>query len=590
MYSLLKNNPKPSKAQIEHSLDGNICRCTGYRAILDSMKSFAHNEEPIDIEDLKNLKCLNKEQCCSAKSNNCSIQIEDQIWHSPENINDLFDILNKHKKDSVKLVSGNTSVGYYKDQESFQVYINLKNVLELQRIEREDENIKIGSAVSLSSLVSSFEKFASSDGFNHLNELAASLRKIGNTHVRNMASWSGNLVMKKQHPDFQSDVVVFLEAVSAQIEVFQDGNTSHMTISEFLSNEQLNSGLYLITSMRLPKLNNKLTRIKMFKITPRAQNSLSYISCGFRFDFTSSESSQIASKPIIAFNGVNQGFFRASRLESYLEFNNIQSEDVFKESIEILKNELRSSGLFESTNPLLASPQYRANLCLSLYYKFVLSIVQPHIKKEFESALESIVDTRPISKGSHTYEKNEQLFPFTKPIPKLSSYAQTSGESKYVDDLSELTHQLHGAFILTQVASARISSICTEEALKMPGVKRILLAKDILGENNIMPKPFKPEPLFTDDLIEYAGQPVGLVIADTYEQAKQAAKLVKVNYSVVNTPILTISDAIKANSFHPQPVNDLIVGNADEAIENAQHKIQGEMEFHGTQFNFYLEV
>jgi xanthine dehydrogenase/oxidase len=55
-FSLLQENPAPSQQQVEDSFDGNLCRCTGYRAILDSMKSFAADKGgTIDIE-----VCYNK--------------------------------------------------------------------------------------------------------------------------------------------------------------------------------------------------------------------------------------------------------------------------------------------------------------------------------------------------------------------------------------------------------------------------------------------------------------------------------------------------------------------------------------------------
>lgn len=254
-----------------------------------------------------------------------------------------------------------------------------------------------------------------------------------------------------------------------------------------------------------------------------------------------------------------------------------------------MQDELKSSGLFESNNPLLPSANYRANLCLGLYYKFILS-TNTAIGEELQSAPESITDTRPVSQGTQSYETRDDLFPLTKPMPKLNAYTQATGESKYVDDLSELNHQLHAVFMLTQVANARIHSIDVDQVLKMPGVRRVLLAKDIPGENNIMPKPFVTEPLFTDDLVEYAGQPVGLVIADTYQQAKEASKKVQINYSQINKPILTIKQAIEANSFHPSPMKDFVKGDVDEAIKSAKHKISGEVDFNSSQFAFFMEV
>jgi xanthine dehydrogenase/oxidase len=57
MYSLLKENAKPTAQEVEDSFDGNLCRCTGYRPILDAMKSLATpaTDSPqcsADIEDL----------------------------------------------------------------------------------------------------------------------------------------------------------------------------------------------------------------------------------------------------------------------------------------------------------------------------------------------------------------------------------------------------------------------------------------------------------------------------------------------------------------------------------------------------------
>lgn len=45
-YSMLKNNPTPTQEEIEKEFDGNICRCTGFRPILDAMKFFASDADP----------------------------------------------------------------------------------------------------------------------------------------------------------------------------------------------------------------------------------------------------------------------------------------------------------------------------------------------------------------------------------------------------------------------------------------------------------------------------------------------------------------------------------------------------------------
>lgn len=105
-------------------------------------------------------------------------------------------------------------------------------------------------------------------------------------------------------------------------------------------------------------------------------------------------------------------------------------------------------------------------------------------------------------------------------------------------------NELNGAFILSSIGAARLDKIDTSVALKMPGVYRIILAGDIKGTNTFTAPPLADELLFCEDQVDYAGQPLGLVIAETLEQAKEASKAVIVTYKDQKTPILNIYDAI----------------------------------------------
>jgi xanthine dehydrogenase/oxidase len=105
MYTTLKKSPKPSKDEIENSLDGNLCRCTGYRAILDTMKSFAKDEQPIDIEELCKLKCLSVKddgKCCGKAENDEGsmhhLSVNNKDWYAPSSLADLKLILNNKGK------------------------------------------------------------------------------------------------------------------------------------------------------------------------------------------------------------------------------------------------------------------------------------------------------------------------------------------------------------------------------------------------------------------------------------------------------------------------------------------------------------
>lgn len=122
---------------IEKSFGSNICRCTGYRSILDAFKSFGidapKSEEINDIEDLHICKkdgSLCNTNCRSNKDHDdwcvitkCDVLNEtyrdasmkvlkdSKIWYRVKEINDIFDILEKQGDDSYMLVAGNTAKG-----------------------------------------------------------------------------------------------------------------------------------------------------------------------------------------------------------------------------------------------------------------------------------------------------------------------------------------------------------------------------------------------------------------------------------------------------------------------------------------------
>ena len=147
--SLLKANPKPTKQQVEDNFDGNICRCTGYRPILDAMKSFASDSadsedggfECIDIEvtsitvliylsHVYNIAHFHKQDlgthpCCKSSGQPCQGTRElcsglrasatDPEWFAPASLTELASIFSDASDNSkkIKLVCGDTGRGQY---------------------------------------------------------------------------------------------------------------------------------------------------------------------------------------------------------------------------------------------------------------------------------------------------------------------------------------------------------------------------------------------------------------------------------------------------------------------------------------------
>ena len=166
-----------------------------------------------------------------------------------------------------------------------------------------------------------------------------------------------------------------------------------------------------------------------------------------------------------------------------------------------------------------------------------------------------------------------------------SAIKQVCGNANYIDDNAEPSNCLHAYPVLAPIASGVIAHIDESKASALPGVKRIFSAKDVPGKIDIGPI-FPGDILLTDKEIQYHHQPVLLVVADSYETARKAARLVEIQCDE-SAPIIDIEDAITQKNW-VRPPHSLQRGDAHTAIENAPHSIQGALHI-GGQEHFYLE-
>ena len=169
--------------------------------------------------------------------------------------------------------------------------------------------------------------------------------------------------------------------------------------------------------------------------------------------------------------------------------------------------------------------------------------------------------------------------------PHESAVAQVAGGATYIDDMPELRGTLHAAPILSTVAHGRLLGVDATAALAMPGVRDVILSRDIPGDP-MLAAFAGDEPVFAIDTVQHIGQVVGLVIADTVMQARRAARKVQLLIEAL-PPILTIQDALAAQSFVLPPVF-VKRGDAAAALARAQHTLTGTLEV-GGQEHFYLE-
>lgn len=217
-------------------------------------------------------------------------------------------------------------------------------------------------------------------------------------------------------------------------------------------------------------------------------------------------------------------------MEKFLVGKDIYDNKVFREACEILEAEVEPDFVLPN-----ASVEFRQHLAVSLFYKFILKTAPAEkIKKEFKSGAEIL--KREVSSGKQEIEVNEGKSKLYKQVKKIEGEIQCTGEAQYINDIPKYQSELHAAFVLGDKVNGRIASIDATEALKIPGVVAFYGAKDIPGFNNFMPLRFKAfnlkvEEVFCSDKLLYHGQPVGIVLAETFDLAYKARNFVKVEYT-----------------------------------------------------------
>jgi len=166
-----------------------------------------------------------------------------------------------------------------------------------------------------------------------------------------------------------------------------------------------------------------------------------------------------------------------------------------------------------------------------------------------------------------------------------SAHLHVAGEAAYTDDILEARGTLYAAFGLSQRAHARVKSLDLAAVRAAPGVVAVLTAADIPGENNVGPI-LHDDPILAAGEVQFLGQPLFLVVAESVGAARRAARLAAVDYEDLPA-VLTIEDALARQSF-VLPTVTLQRGDWQAAIGAAPHRLKGTLRI-GGQEQFYLE-
>ena len=173
-----------------------------------------------------------------------------------------------------------------------------------------------------------------------------------------------------------------------------------------------------------------------------------------------------------------------------------------------------------------------------------------------------------------------------KSLPHDAGALHVTGTARYIDDIPSPTNTLHLAFGMADCAAGTITSMNLDAVRAADGVVLVFTADDLPFANDVSPSAHD-EPLLTTGTIHYLGQPLFMVVATSHLAARKAARLGKINVDEV-TPILTINEALTADSRFEDGPRIWSKGDVDAALKAAPHRLSGTIEM-GGQEHFYLE-
>ena len=168
-----------------------------------------------------------------------------------------------------------------------------------------------------------------------------------------------------------------------------------------------------------------------------------------------------------------------------------------------------------------------------------------------------------------------------------SAHKHVAGTSTYSDDIILPENTLHAYAGLSTCANGTITSKDFTAVLDMAGVVDVLHADNLPRNIDLSPTGQNDEPLFAKDKVEFYGQPIFAVIAKTRDIARRAAQLAEITYNEASNAI-DVLDAEAQNYPNVTAPLTLQRGDVDSAMQNAPHKLEGEMRI-GGQDHFYLE-
>ena len=355
LTGLLQTVSHPTRTQINDALSGNLCRCTGYKPIIDAtLKACEAPAEQLRLDDKADLKLL---QQLRQASEQAAVLRSDQgkTFFAPTSVTALADYLLQHPQ--ATLLAGSTEIGLQVNKNLVhpQDLVYLGHVSELRQIEDGAKHWRIGAQVSLTAVLELV-----TDAYPDFAEV---LRRFGSPPIRSTATLAGNIANGSPI----GDSMPCLLALGATLLLRRGEATRTLDLDEFYTGQKKNAlqGGEFIEAIELPKPSpGKVFRAH--KVSKRFEQDISATCCAMTYQLVGGRFSQVR----LAYNGLAPSPCRAPQLEALIEG---RTPD------EVSASELDQAitASFTARDGLRASWQYRSLLARNLVLQFVEEATTP---------------------------------------------------------------------------------------------------------------------------------------------------------------------------------------------------------------------
>ncbi|NQY64817.1 MAG: xanthine dehydrogenase small subunit [Alteromonadaceae bacterium] len=349
-FALHKKTQSPNREEVVEALAGNLCRCTGYRSIIDAaMESSKGAEEDSfalhyrqTIEQLTDLAQLPAAQLSCAGRD----------YFSPKSTDELAQRL-LDKPDST-LVAGSTDLALSVTQNLAKIerLVYLGNVAELNNIVETADELIIGSAVSYSQFTPILEQ--------NYPELGEMIERIGSMQVRNNGTLGGNIGNASPIGDMPPALI----ALGAQMTLQRGSSTRKIAVEDYFTayKQTLLADSEFIKDIFIPKAQpGKI--LKLYKISKRLDDDISAVLAAIFIEVENNEVKNLR----IAFGGMAAIPMRAKQCEAAL-----LAKPFTEENIAAAQHALTLD--FKPMSDVRASDNYRMKVAQNLLMKCYLEL------------------------------------------------------------------------------------------------------------------------------------------------------------------------------------------------------------------------